>query len=139
MHFQYVVTPPTPTLPIPPAVPTPTDTATELLRQLLDVQREHLGFIQTQAAGQDQVGRWRAFLARWDTEFPGLGESCRKVLPQLERAYLKMIEELTQRLQEEESASLENEFALNEFLDRYGLRMSQLGTILNQICPLVET
>ena len=33
---------------------------------------------------------------------------------------------------------LDNEFALGEFLDRYGIRLGLLGNILGQLGPLAE-
>ena len=78
------------------------------------------------AAAQDGLARWRAFLTRWQTDFPDIGLTCKQVLPVVERAYLSLIKEMTDRLREEETG-LEDEFALNEFLDRYGMRLNQLG------------
>ena len=34
--------------------------------------------------------------------------------------------------------AIDNDFALQEFLDRYGMRLAQLGTILNLVAPLAE-
>ncbi len=83
------------------------------------------------------TSRWRAFLNRWQTEFPDLGDGCRKCMPQLERAYRRMIVELTERLTGEDDP-LDTDFALQDFLDRYGMRLAQLGTILNLVAPLAE-
>jgi hypothetical protein len=82
------------------------------------------------------TARWRAYLARWQEEFPGLAEGCRKAMPHLERCYGQLITDLTERLSEDEG--VDNDFALQEFLDRYGMRLAQLGTILNLVAPLAE-
>ena len=119
----------------PPALPS--SEAVDLLRQLLDVQREQLVLQRAAAAAHDNTARWKAFLARWQQEFPDLGEGCRKALPLLERTYGRLITELTARLGDEDDA-LENDFGLQEFLDRYGMRLAQLGTILNLVAPLAE-
>ena len=37
------------------------------------------------------------------------------------------------------NGALDNDFALQEFLDRYGMRLAQLGTILNLVAPLAES
>jgi hypothetical protein len=84
------------------------------------------------------MSRWRAFLARWQQEFPTLGEDCRKVLPLLERTYGKLIAELASQLRDDGDEALDNDFSLQEFLDRYGMRLAQLGTILNLVAPLAE-
>jgi hypothetical protein len=83
------------------------------------------------------TARWRAYLSRWHEEFPDLSEGCRKVLPLLERSYGRLIAELTEKLSEDNDP-LDNDFALQDFLDRYGMRLAQLGTILNLVAPLAE-
>jgi hypothetical protein len=109
----------------------------ELLRQILEVQREQLTYQRAAAAAHDMTGRWRAFLNRWQQEFPGLAEGCRKAMPHLERCYGQLIRDLTERLHDDDNP-LDNDFALQEFLDRYGMRLAQLGTILNLVGPLAE-
>jgi hypothetical protein len=100
------------------------------------VQREQLAQQRAAAAAHDMTARWRAFLTRWQNEFPDLSEGCRRAIPLLERSYGQMISDLTERLSDEDA--LDNDFALQEFLDRYGMRLAQLGTILNLVAPLAE-
>jgi hypothetical protein len=57
-------------------------------------------------------------------------------MPLLERCYGQLISDLTDRLGEEDA--LDSQFAVQEFLDRYGMRLAQLGTILNLVAPLAE-
>jgi len=137
MNFQIDVT----STPAVPAEPPPNPPATppevvELLRQMLEVQREQLALQRAAAAAHDMTARWRAFLTRWQNEFPDLSEGCKRAVPLLERAYGQMIADLTERLSDEDA--LDNDFALQEFLDRYGMRLAQLGTILNLVAPLAE-
>jgi hypothetical protein len=112
--------------------------AVDLLRQLLEVQREQLNCLRASAAAHDSGARWRAFLSRWNQEFPDLSDTCRKALPVLEQTYGKLVAELTEHLSSNGSEALDNEFALQEFLDRYGMRLGQLGTIINLVAPLAE-
>jgi hypothetical protein len=121
----------------PPAPPTAVPETVELLRQILEVQREQLSYQRAAAAAHDMTARWRAFLSRWQQEFPDLGENCRRTLPQLERCYGQLLHDLTDKLTEEEH-DMDNEFAVQEFLDRFGMRLAQLGTILNLVAPLAE-
>ncbi len=138
MNFQIDVTSTTPAAAGEPPVPAAPSTETlEVLRQMLEVQREQLAYQRAAAQAHDMSSRWRAFLTRWKEEFPGLSESCRKALPALERSYGQLIVELTDHLNAEDS-DLENDFALQEFLDRYGMRLAQLGTILNLVGPLAD-
>jgi len=133
----YVTTSPL-TLPHPTASAAGGAEVVELLRQVIDVQREQLAVLRAQAAAQDGLARWRAFLARWQNDFPDVGPSCKEVLPIVERAYLTMIQELTDHLRDPDGGGLTNEFELGEFLDRYGIRLGQLGTILSQLSPLAD-
>ena len=120
----------------PPAAPATPSEAVDLLRQMLEVQREQLTYQRAAAAAHDMTARWRAFLARWQGEFPDLSEGCRKAMPHLERCYGQLIADLTVRLNDE--GGVDNDFALQEFLDRYGMRLAQLGTIINLVAPLAE-
>lgn len=111
----------------------------DLLRQILEVQREQLNYLRASAAAHDTSNRWRAFLARWHEDFPNLSEACKRTIPLLEKTYGKMIVDLTEHLaQDEDSDPLDTDFALQEFLDRFGMRLAQLGTILNLVAPLAE-
>jgi hypothetical protein len=140
MNFQFDVN--APVTPPPPAEPQPAAAAasetTALLRQILEVQREQLTHLQAATAMHDTGSRWRAFLARWKDDFSELPQACRQAVPILERTYGKLIAELTDYLCQNGDDALDNDFALQEFLDRYGMRLAQLGTILNLVAPLAE-
>jgi hypothetical protein len=127
--------PPALTIQGPPGVPT--NELTELLRQLVTLQQEQVSLLKTQQANQDGGARGRSFLARWEAEFPGIGTACKQALPALERAYLSLVRELTDKLAAEPDA-LTDEFVLSEFLDRYGMRLGQLGNLLSQLAPLAD-
>jgi hypothetical protein len=138
MQFQFDVTP-KPSAAMPPTnetSPAFSSETTDLLRQILEVQREQLALQKTTAAAHDAGSRWRAFLARWQQDFPELPEACRHALPMLERSYGALIAELADHLRN--NGGLDNEFTLGEFLDRYGMRLSQLGTILSVVAFLAE-
>ncbi len=109
----------------------------DLLRQLIDLQKDHLALLKAQVAAQDGLARWRSFLARWQGEFPAAGAGCKEVLPQVERAYLALVQDVTDRLRDDPGL-LDSEFALAEFLDRYGIRLAQLGAVLGQLGPLAD-
>ena len=134
MQFQFDITSNT-KAPVPPPAPITPNTVPDLLRQILEVQREHLSFLR---ATHDANARWRAFLARWREDFPELPESCQQALPILERSYSALIAELAEYLRQDGTETLDTDFALQEFLDKYGMRLAQLGTILNLVAPLAE-
>lgn len=136
MHAPLYVTPPTMLL-----MPEPSPPAREiadLIRQLVSLQQEQIGLMKSQLAAQDNGSKMRTFLARWETDFPDIGASCKQALPALERAYLGLVREVTERINATESGELDNEFVLGEFLDRFGIRLGQLGNILSQLAPLAD-
>jgi hypothetical protein len=137
MDASLIVAAPPVRLPDPPGPPPAGHELADLFRQALDVQKEQLAVLKAQAASQDGLARWRAFLARWEADFPGIGGTCRQLLPVVERAYLNLIRELTDKLKEN-GGDLDDEFVLGEFLDRYGMRLNQLGTILGQLGTLAD-
>jgi hypothetical protein len=67
-----------------------------------------------------------------------VGAGCRQSVPVIERAFLKLLDELTRRVADDDAEDLENEFTLSEFLDRYGMRLAQLGNVLNILGPIAE-
>lgn len=124
-------------------VEVPKDTMTglemvSLLRQMVEMQREQLHLARAIAMAHDQGARWRSFLTRWHTDFPELGVACRETLPILERTYGALLGELTEHLRQNDGDNLDSDFALQEFLDRYGMRLAQLGTLLNLVAPVAE-
>ncbi|MSR32722.1 MAG: hypothetical protein EXR99_14580 [Gemmataceae bacterium] len=118
--------------PAPPQLEIP-----ELLKQILEVQKEVLAHQRAASSSHDLTSRWRAFLNRWPGEFPGLPDLCKQAVPQLEKAYGRMIHELVERLADDED-TLDTDFALQDFLDRYGMKLAQIGTLLNLVTPLAE-
>ena len=136
MNAPLYVTPPM-LLPVPEPA-TPAHEIADLLRQLIGLQQEQIGLMKAQLAGQDAGAKWRSFLTRWENEFPQIGTACKQAMPSLERAYLGLVQELTERVNSAEAAELSDEFVLGEFLDRFGIRLGQLGSILGQLAPLAE-
>ncbi len=120
------------------AAPEANTTVTDLLREILEVQKQLLTQMQATAAAQDAGARWRSLLARWKQDFPELPQACRRALPILERVYGTIIAGLVAELGQNGEDSLDNDFALQDFLDRYGIRLGQLGNILNLVGPLAE-
>lgn len=139
MHYQINVTQGAAAIPQDAQVPGPANGSeiTDLLRQMLEIQREQVAMLKTLVAAQDLSGRWKSFLNRWRQSLPDLGENCRLAAPVLENAFANSIHEISAKLANQEE-DLEEEFSLQEFLDRYGNRITQLGTLLNMFGPLAE-
>ncbi|MCS6852741.1 MAG: hypothetical protein NZ700_16410 [Gemmataceae bacterium] len=136
MDSSIVVTPPNAAAEIPMAEPV--SETTELLKQILDVQREQLALMQASSAAHDHTQRWKAFLSRWHEDFPGLAAACKQVVPILERTYASLLADLVAHLREQGEGALDNEYTLAEFLDRYGMRLGQLGAVLGLVASLAE-
>jgi hypothetical protein len=135
MTAPVYVMPPTLTVHGQPVGP-PNELA-DLLRQLLAAQQEQVALLKAQAATQDGGARWRAFLARWEGEFPGIGAACKQVMPALERAYLTLVRDVTDRVSADPDM-LTDEFLVSEFLDRYGVRLGQMANVIGQLAPLAD-
>lgn len=130
---SIIVAPPAVRLPDPPAPPAPGGETADLLRQLLDVQREQLVALRHQQTSQDEKARWRAFVGRHAEQFADLPAGCRRALPAVERVYLRLTAELIDRLDGDDPADLDSEFAVAELLDRYAGRLTQLGQVLGLV------
>jgi hypothetical protein len=127
--------------PTPPAAKTADGANPEiaaLLLQILEVQREQLNQMKNAAAAQDAGARWRALMARWREDYPELPDGCKQAMPVLEKAYGSIVAQMVQELSDQGPDPLDSEFALQDFIDRYGMRLGQLGNILNLMGPLAE-
>ncbi|MCI0642917.1 MAG: hypothetical protein L0Y72_06065 [Gemmataceae bacterium] len=126
-----------------PVVPAGGDINSEFLRQLLEVQRESVQvqreqLTQARAVAQDNLGRWRTLLGRWQETMPMLPEHCRLAYPVLEKAYVHILSTMVEELAEQEDDALGNDFAVQEFIDRYGMRIGQLSHLLNVVGSMAE-
>ncbi|MSU78128.1 MAG: hypothetical protein EXS16_08535 [Gemmataceae bacterium] len=146
MQFQFDigsnVRPASPTQP-----PTGSDAVTQVLYQMLElqrdgfsqmlaVQREQLKFAQAKAA--DSVSRWRNILGRFDEEQPDFAANCKSAYPIIEKVYVRLLASMVDDLAQNGDDTLDSEFALQEFIDRYGMRVGQLSHLLGIIGPLSE-
>jgi hypothetical protein len=145
MQFQFDVTTGQQAKPV--AAPTGPEAVPELLRQILDmqrdgftqmleVQREHL--THAKQVHQEHLQRWKNVMSRWVKDFPDLSGECKKVYPVLERAYLGMVNSLVQDLLDQGADGFDSDFALQDFLDRHGMRVGQLAHLLTIVGPLSE-
>lgn len=146
MQFQFDVSTNPNQTPNQKAAPTG-EMMTEILRQMLDLQRQTLTqMVQFQhdllmhhrVSSQENLMRWKNFLGRWGNEYPDFADQCKKVYPVIDKAYVHMLTSLTEELVQQGDEALENEFAVQEFLDRYGMRVGQMSHLLSIIAPLAE-
>jgi len=148
MQFQFDVATnsagATPTPPTPQATP---ESVPEILRQMLELQREQLNQLvelqreqlnQARAASQDSLARWRNLLSRWQKDLPDFAANCKQAYPLLEKAYVLMLSGMVDEVAQQGDEALDNDFAVQDFLDRYGMRLGQLSHLLSVIGPLAE-
>jgi hypothetical protein len=133
MQFNFGVAPQAST-----GTPPSPDPTIDLLRQLLEVQKELLATHKAMLAAMDHNARWRALIHRWREEFPTLPEAAKQALPILEKTYGAVLNNLVEDLGDKGQEGLDNDFALQEFLDRYGMRLGQMSQLLNLVTPLAE-
>ncbi len=146
MQFQFDIGSTSKPVPIQPTLPA-VEMVPHLLNQILELQREQLGQIlqvqlehlqHVRAMTQDQIARWRNVLPRWAEDHPELAERCKTAYPILEKAYVQLLIGVVEDLAEQGDEALDNEFAVQEFVDRYGMRIGQFSHILGIIGPMSE-
>jgi hypothetical protein len=123
------------------------ETVPDLLRQMLELQRD--GFSQmlelqkeqlnhARATSQDNLSRWRNILTRWAEAYPEFAEHCKMAYPLMERSYVQMLANMVEELSQQGDDALDTEFTVQEFLDRYGMKIGQLSHLLGIVGPLSE-
>jgi hypothetical protein len=147
MQFQFDIATTNATPAAPPQQPPAAESVPEILRQMLELQREQFNQLvelqreqlaQARAAAQDSMARWRNLLARWQKDFPEFAGQCKQAYPLLERAYVLILNGMVVELADQGDEALDNDFTVQEFLDRYGMRLGQLSHLLSVIGPLAE-
>jgi hypothetical protein len=134
MNYQFDVS----AAGVSPLLPASHEPSAELLQKILDVQLEQLRTLRCLLAHQDHMARWRYLAKQWREDYPDLPAFSKEVLPTLERAYGGLLTTLVEELRDQGQEAVDNDFALQEFLDRHGMRLGQLGHLLNLLGPLSE-
>ena len=146
MQFQFGIgsnVKPTPSKPL----PINSDAITQLLHQMLELQRdcftqiltlqrEQLSFARTKSA--ESMARWRAILGRYENEQPDFANNCKSAYPILEKTYIDLLASMADDLARNGDEALDSEFAVQEFLDRYAARLGPLSHMLSIVGSLSE-
>jgi hypothetical protein len=138
----------------PPPAPQPGDITQELLRQLLEAQRDSAAqqrelltqilavqqeiLNQARAAAADAQARWRNLLSRWQEQHPEFANHCRQAYPLVEKAYVGLLVAMAEETAQQGDDALDNDFSVQDFLDRYGMRVGQMSHLLSVLGPLAE-
>ncbi|WP_435018859.1 hypothetical protein TA3x_000846 [Tundrisphaera sp. TA3] len=106
-------------------------------RQILDAQRQQLELAREAAQfNRDQRARQVAELERWQQGHEGVLDHCRDSLGQLEQVHAALMGELATYVDENHENLVEGDFALSDFVDRFGPRLAHLNTMLAVLRPL---
>lgn len=118
-----------------------------VLQQMLDLQKQAYQEMTTllreqlnhaRALHAENLARWRGILSRWEKDYPELPANCKKVYPVMEKAYLSMLNNLSIDLADQGDEAFDSEFALQDFLDRNGMKIGQFAHLLSVIGPISE-
>jgi hypothetical protein len=109
----------------------------ELQRQGLEIQRQQLELAREAAQiGREQRARQVAEIERWQNGHEAVLDHCRESLGNLEQVHAALMGELTTYVSENHENLVEGEFALTDFVDRFGPRLAHLNTMLAVLRPL---
>lgn len=107
----------------------------EQLQQLVALQQEQLEHARSERA--EHMDRAQYILSRWGDAFPRFAEHCKRAYPMMERAYLQLLANMVEELAEQDDG-LDNDFAVQEFVDRYAMRVGQFQHLLGIIGPIAQ-
>jgi len=102
----------------------------ERQNKLLEELVQHASATQKQRATE---------LGQWKEANPHLARQCRKAAETLSQVQNEFLHNLTEEVADSEDCLLEGEFALNEFVDRYGPRLAHLNGVLQVLSQLSVT
>jgi hypothetical protein len=109
----------------------------ELQRQSLEIQRQQLELTREAAqVGREQRARQMAELERWQNGHEQVLDHCKESLSSLEQVHAALMGELANYVSENHENLIDGEFALTDFVDRFGPRLAHLNTMLAVLRPL---
>ena len=109
----------------------------ETQRQILDTQRQQLELAREAAQfARDQRARQVAELERWQMGHEGVLDQCRDSLGQLEQVHAALMTDLVHYVDDNHENLVDGDFALSDFVDKFGPRLAHLNTMLAVLRPL---
>ena len=109
----------------------------ELQRQSLEIQRQQLELArETAQVSREQRARQIAELERWQAGHEDVLEHCKESLTNLEQVHASLMGELANYVSENHENLVDGEYALTDFVDRFGPRLAHLNTMLAVLRPL---
>jgi len=109
----------------------------EVQRQLLDIQRQQLELAREAAqVSREQRTRQIAELERWQNGHESVLENRGESLSHLEKVHAALLGQMAEYVEENHDNLMDGEFALTDFVDRFGPRLAHLNTMLAVLRPL---
>lgn len=109
----------------------------ELQRQQLELQRQQLELArETVNVSREQRARQVAELERWQNGHEYVLDQCKESLANLEQVHAALMGDLAAYVRENQENLIDGEFALTDFIDRFGPRLAHLNTMLAVLRPL---
>ncbi len=109
----------------------------EIQKQILQNQQQQLELAKeaTQIA-REQRARQIAELERWQNGHEGVIEQCKESLGQLEQVHSALMGELVNYVADNHENLVDGDYALTDFVDKFGPRLAHLNTMLAILRPL---
>lgn len=109
----------------------------DLQRQQVELQRQQLELArEATQVSRDQRARQVAELERWQTSHDAVLDDCKTALGQLEQVHSSLMRDLSEYVDENHENLIDGDFALSDFVDRFGPRLAHLNTMLAVLRPL---
>jgi hypothetical protein len=109
----------------------------DIQRQVLENQRQQLELAREAAQfARDQRQRQISELERWQSSHEGVVDDCRDALSKLEGVHAALMGDLSNYVEDNHEVLVDGDFALSDFVDRFGPRLAHLNTMLAVLRPL---
>lgn len=121
------------------ALPNSVSIQSELLSHLVKLQQQQNELLKELVHATTGVQKQRtAEIQKWRESYPTVAKNCRHAAEILSRIQVEFLDCLTKELLENEEALLDGGFMLQEFVDRFGPRLSHLSGIMQVVSLLSE-
>ncbi len=122
---------------LPAAAAPATTELTQLLRDILVAQDRNNAILEQLLEHFTlQQKQRRAELARWQEAHPKLSQRCKEAAESLGKVQNEFLQSLAGEVNESYETMMDGEFALSEFVDRFGPRMVHINGILQMLAHL---
>lgn len=112
----------------------------ELQRQSLELQRQQFELVrETTQVAREQRARQVAELERWQQGHSRVLDHCRDALGKLEQVHAALMADMATYIDENHENLIDGDFALSDFVDRFGPRLAHLNTMLAVLRPLAAS